>query len=71
LISEKAKRTIVQTSLWPLRILTAVYWYAGGRFVHTSRHEEAMLREARRIAARNARRCHGSNHVQHVSSGVQ
>jgi hypothetical protein len=53
--SERAKRAIVRIMLLPLRLAAAVYWYAGGRFVHTSRAEEALLRQARRAAAHNAR----------------
>jgi hypothetical protein len=55
LLSEKTQRAAVQAMLWPLRIAAAVYWYAGGRLVHTSRAEEAVLREARRAAERTSR----------------
>jgi hypothetical protein len=55
LLSERTKRSIVQAMLLPLRIMAAVYWYGGGRFVHTSRDQEAMLRETRRTATRNSR----------------
>jgi hypothetical protein len=52
-LSERTQRAVVQAMLWPLRIAAAAYWYAGGRLLHTSRSEEAMLREARRTAARS------------------
>jgi hypothetical protein len=36
----------VRAALFPLRVLTAVHWYGGGRFVHTSRAEERLLSAA-------------------------
>ncbi|MFI8008028.1 hypothetical protein [Streptomyces sp. NPDC086010] len=46
-------RAVVRASLFPLRVAVAAYWYAGGRFQHTSRTE--ALGAARATAARSGR----------------
>lgn len=53
-LPDHRSRAAVQAALLPLRVLTAVYWYGGGRFVHTSRAEERLLSAARATATTHA-----------------